>query len=139
MNATEYGIHCAAGDEKTLVANVNRFLATQGCRKLYKREPNGLRDPDNPDAQPRYSHYYCQFLQPPPRWYFDLYPNVDLDGRVRLADGAQVRRNGPRALRDWFRQRHGIVLPCRGAWGGIDAAHDPRNLGSTIVCSYLAP
>lgn len=84
MNATEYGIHCAAGDEKTLVANVNRFLATQGCRKLYKREPNGLRDPDNPGAQPRYSHYYCQFLQQHPRWYFDLYPNVDLDGRVRF-------------------------------------------------------
>jgi len=84
MNAAEYGIHCAASDERTLIANVNRFLAARGYRKLYKREPTGLRDPDNPGAQPRYSHYYCQFLKQHPGWYFDLYPNVDLDGRARF-------------------------------------------------------
>lgn len=55
-----------------------------------------------------------------------------------LTDGAQARPEGPRtrAMRAWFLQRHGVALPCRREWGGIDAAHDPRNLGTSILCSY---
>lgn len=90
MSATEYGIHCLASDEKTLVANVNRLLAAQGYRKLYKREPSGLRNSENPGAEPRYSHYYCQFLKQHPCWYFDLYPNLDLDGRARFPQHPQA-------------------------------------------------
>lgn len=90
MSANEYGIHCLPGDEKALVANINRFLAAQGYRPLYKREPSGLRNPDNPAAEPRYSHYYCQFLKQHPRWYFDLYPNVDLEGRARFPGHPQA-------------------------------------------------
>lgn len=90
MSAIEYGIHCHAADERVLVASVNRFLAAQGYRRLYKREPSGLRDPENPGAEKRYSHYYCQFLRQHPRWYFDLYPNVDLDGRARFPHQLQA-------------------------------------------------
>jgi hypothetical protein len=84
MSATEHGIHRLASDEKMLVANINRFLAAQGYRKLYKREPTGSRDPEHPGAEPRYRHFYCQFLKLHPRWYFDLYPNLDQDGRARF-------------------------------------------------------
>lgn len=54
--------------------------------------------------------------------------------------GAQSRPEGrhTRALREWFRQRHGADLPCRGAWGDIDAAHDPHNLTTSVVCSYAS-
>jgi hypothetical protein len=57
---------------------------------------------------------------------------------LHLVEGVQARPEGPRtrALRDWFLQRHGTVLPCRRDWGEVDAAHDPRNLSSTLVCSY---
>ena len=60
---------------------------------------------------------------------------------LHLLDGAQARPDGPRtrALREWFLQRHGAALPCRREWGEIDAAHDPRNLSSSIVCSYGTP
>lgn len=57
---------------------------------------------------------------------------------AQLSDGAQARPDGPRtrALRDWFLSRHGAALPCKRAWGEIDATHDPRNLSSAILCSY---
>ena len=84
MSAREYGILCQPADEKTLVNNINTFLAGLGWRKLYKRTPSGYRDPDHPEREPRYSHYYCQFLKETPRWYFDLYPNGDLDGKARF-------------------------------------------------------
>ena len=52
--------------------------------RLAVRTPSGYRDPDHPEREPRYSHYYCQFLKETPRWYFDLYPNGDLDGKARF-------------------------------------------------------
>lgn len=62
-------------------------------------------------------------------------------GPLHLGDGAQARPDGPhtRALRDWFLKRHGAALPCKRAWGNIDAAHDPHNLCTTILCSYEPP
>ena len=84
MLAREYGIMCRSDDEKILVRNVNTFLAGVGYRKMYKSIPRGIRNPDSTEPQPRYSHYYNQFLKEHPRWYFDLYPNVDLDGRARF-------------------------------------------------------
>lgn len=84
MSAVEYGIICAPTDEKKLVKNVNDFLATCDYRKMSKRVPSGIRDPDRIKPEPRYSHYYSQFLKEHPRWYFDLYPNVDLEGEARF-------------------------------------------------------
>ena len=86
MIAFEYGIHCQPNDEKLLVKNVNSFLAAHDYRKMYKSIPRGLRNPEKPDKEPRYSHYYSQFLKEHPRWYFDLYPNVDLDGKARFPE-----------------------------------------------------
>ena len=86
MQATEYGVLCPPSDEKRLVRSVDAFLASMGYRKLYKRTPAGVRNPDRPGDEPRYAHYYCQFLQQHPRWYFDLYPNVDLDGKARFPE-----------------------------------------------------
>jgi hypothetical protein len=89
VQAIEYGIVCNADDEKKLVKSVNAFLASKGYRKLYERVPAGLRNPDEPEKNRRYDHYYCQFLKEHPRWYFDLYPNVDLDGIARFPDHPQ--------------------------------------------------
>ena len=85
MSAVEYGILCNPGNEAVIVKNVNTFLASRGYRKMYKRIPSGRRSSDSTREEPRYSHYYCQFLREHPRWYFDLYPNVDLDGKARFA------------------------------------------------------
>lgn len=90
MSAFEYGIHCQPGDEKILVKNINSFLATLGYRKMSKSIPSGLRNPDRPDKEPRYSHYYRQFLKEHPRWYFDLYPNTDLNGMARFKEYPQL-------------------------------------------------
>lgn len=90
MSAIEHGIICQASDEKALVRNVNSFLANLGYSKMYKRPPSGLRNPERPEDEPRYSHYYYQFLKEHPRWYFDLYPNVDLDGKARFPDRPEV-------------------------------------------------
>ncbi len=86
MSAVEYGIICAPTDEKRLVKNVNDFLASRDYRKMSKRVPSGIRNPDRTNPEPRYSHYYSQFLKEHPRWYFDLYPNVDLEGEARFPD-----------------------------------------------------
>lgn len=86
MKAHEYGLLCNADDEARLVKNVNAFLTSLDYRKMYRKQPTGLRNPDRPDEEPRYSHYYCQFLRQHPRWYFDLYPNADLAGRRRFPE-----------------------------------------------------
>jgi hypothetical protein len=72
------------------VKNINALLATRDYRKMDKRAPSGFRDPDHPEREPRYAHYYAQLQRQQPRWYFDLYPNVDLDGRARFADRIDV-------------------------------------------------
>lgn len=90
MQAYEYGILCDASDEAALVKNVNDFLSTQGWRPLYRKQPTGLRNPAQPELEPQYSHYYCQFLKQSPRWYFDLYPNADKRGVLRFPEHAQA-------------------------------------------------
>jgi len=90
MNAIEYGIICQIDDEKRIVKNVDKFLDSLGYRKMYKWSPHGVRDPDHPEKEPRYDHYYCQFMKEQPRWYFDLYPNVDLDGRARFPEHPEM-------------------------------------------------
>lgn len=56
---------------------------------------------------------------------------------VSLVDGAQSRPDGPRtkALRTWFEQRHGTPLPLGRDWGHVDAAHDPHNQTTLVVCN----
>ena len=82
-NAIDHGIVCAAADERTLVRHVNAFLASRDFRPLYKQTPTHIQ----PTGRTfRIAHVYRQFLKEHPRWYFDLTPNVDLDGRARFAD-----------------------------------------------------
>ncbi|MDP4078839.1 hypothetical protein [Acidovorax sp. A1169] len=90
MQACEYGLVCATDDEALLVKNVNAFLAAQGWRPLYRKQPTGLRNPERPDLEPQYSHYYCQFHKQSPRWYFDLYPNADKRGVLRFPEHPQA-------------------------------------------------
>lgn len=79
----DYGIECAAGDEKRLVKNVNAFLATLNYRKMSKAVDHSIQPPERTF---RISHYYHQFIKVHPRWYFDLRPNVDLDGKSRFPE-----------------------------------------------------
>jgi len=81
--SVDYGIQCTAADEKQIVKNTNVFLATLQYRKMYKWEDKSIQPPERTF---RISHYYCQFIKTPPRWYFDLRPNVDLDGKSRFPD-----------------------------------------------------
>jgi hypothetical protein len=81
--SSDYGIQCNAADEKRLVKNANGFLASLQYRKMYKWEDKSIQPPERTF---RLSHYYCQFIKTPPRWYFDLRPNVDLDGKSRFPD-----------------------------------------------------
>ena len=61
------------------------------------------------------------------RW--DIAPWHLMDGEQRGPDGPRTR-----ALREWFQRRHGVVLPTGGEWGHVDAAHDPHNQVSLVVC-----
>lgn len=90
MRAFEYGIICGVSDEKELIKNINAFMVELGFRKIYKKAPSGVRDPDNPGQEPQYAHYYWQMLKQDPGWYFDLYPNQDLNGKYRIADAPDV-------------------------------------------------
>jgi hypothetical protein len=75
---TEYGIKCQREDEKELVKNINNFLQKEyGYRKMYKR---------NDDSISKFNYEYCyfQFIREKPLWYFDLYPNEDLDGKLKF-------------------------------------------------------
>ena len=85
MHEIEYGLLCRQEDEKKLVKNVNAFLAAKGFRKMYKwKDKGGIRNPEDPENSPQFAHTYVQFLKTPPRWYFDLCPNVDLRGIPRF-------------------------------------------------------
>ena len=88
MEAVEYGIACRADDEMILVKSINSFLASLGYRKMYKSTPAGRRSLDKPE--PRYSHYYWQMMKEHPKWFFDLYPNVDLDGIARFPQHPEI-------------------------------------------------
>jgi hypothetical protein len=52
--------------------------------------------------------------------------------------GAQARPEGKhtKEARVWFKKATGVSLPQHGAWGAIDAGHDPHNLTTEINCSY---
>jgi hypothetical protein len=58
-------------------------------------------------------------------------------GPLNLMEGAQSRPEGrhTKALREWFERRHGVALPLSRDWGHIDAAHDPRNQETSVVCN----
>jgi hypothetical protein len=85
--SVEFGLICSAGDELALVKNVNVFLKSKGLCKLSRRTPTGVRNPDDRSNKPRYAHFYCcSRTKQRPSWYFDLYPNLDLDGNARFPD-----------------------------------------------------
>jgi hypothetical protein len=85
--SVDYGIQCSAADEKQLVKNVNAFLASLNYRKMYQLKDTSIQlSIQPPERTLRFSHYYRQFLKTAPRWYFDLMPNVDLDGKTRFPD-----------------------------------------------------
>ncbi|UHQ23977.1 hypothetical protein LVB77_04475 [Lysobacter sp. 5GHs7-4] len=88
MEAVEYGVVCRPDDEKTLVKHIDSFLGSLGYRKMYKSIPAGLRNPGKPE--PRYSHYYWQMMKDHPKWFFDLYPNVDLNGAARFPHNLEI-------------------------------------------------
>ena len=74
----EYGIICQREDEKELVKRINKFLKNEyEYRKMYQRKDNSI-------SALNYEYYYCQFIKEKPRWYFDLYPNEDLDGKLKF-------------------------------------------------------
>jgi len=81
--AKDYGIVCAASDERAIVRNVNAFLASEDYRPLTKHKPTHIQPADRTF---RIEHVHRQFLKQAPRWYFDLTPNVDLDGRARFPE-----------------------------------------------------
>ena len=83
----DYGIVCAATDEKALLKQVNAFLASRDYRKMYKFKDTSI--PPSPERTFRISHYHCQFLKQSPYWYFDLRPNADLDGKQRFPDHSE--------------------------------------------------
>ncbi|WP_316807401.1 hypothetical protein [Pedobacter agri] len=75
---TEYGIFCQREDEKDLVKRINNFLKNEyGYRKMYKRDEDAI-------STFNYDYYYFQFIRETPKWYFDLYPNEDLDGKLKF-------------------------------------------------------
>ena len=84
MKKLEYGIICQAGDEKQLVKNINSFLEKQfGYRKMYKTNNKSMLEARLPFV---YSHFYNQFLKQGVRWYFELYPNADLEGKRKFSE-----------------------------------------------------
>jgi len=85
--AVDYGIICAAADEKRVLKEINGFLSARDYRKMYKWQDTSV--PPSPERTFRISHYYCQFLKESPYWYFDLRPNADLDGKQRFPDHAE--------------------------------------------------
>jgi len=74
----EYGIKCQKENEKQIVKNINNFLQKEyEYRKMYKRNDESI-------SKFNYEYYYCQFIKEKPLWYFDLYPNEDLDGKCKF-------------------------------------------------------
>jgi len=82
----DHGIICSQEDEKAIVKNLNKYLASYSYRKMYKSQDHSLPPPSMPDRKFRISHYYAQFMKETPRWHFDIKPNCDLDGKYRFPD-----------------------------------------------------
>jgi hypothetical protein len=75
----EYGIICKKNDEKELIKRINSFLKNEyAYRKTYKWKLN------SPSSKFQYEYYYAQFIKQPPRWYFDLKPNTDMNGKRKF-------------------------------------------------------
>jgi hypothetical protein len=78
MQMMEYGIKCNKDDEKQIVKNINNFLQKEyNYRKMYKRKDESI-------SKFNYGDYYCQFIKEKPLWYFDIFPNEDLDGKWKF-------------------------------------------------------
>jgi hypothetical protein len=74
----EYGIKCNKDDEKQIVININKFLQKEyNYRKMYKWKDDSI-------SKFKYEYYYCQFMKQSPQWFFDLYPNEDLNGKLKF-------------------------------------------------------
>jgi hypothetical protein len=87
MDAIEYGIKCEKKDEKDIVKNINKFLATKNYRKMYKwKDKGGIRNIDDPGSDPQLEYTYTQFLKQSPRWLFEISLNVDLRNIHRFPD-----------------------------------------------------
>ncbi|PIF09602.1 hypothetical protein [Janthinobacterium sp. 13] len=63
--------------------------------------------------------------------YWDFGPENCMDGFQSEPEGKYTRR-----LRRWFLDEFGIKLPQSGAWGEIDACHDPHNRTTSVLCTY---
>jgi hypothetical protein len=84
MKKLEYGIICQADNEKQLVKNINSFLEKKyGYRKMSKTNNKSMLEARLPFV---YSHFYNQFLKQGVRWYFELYPNADLEGKRKFPE-----------------------------------------------------
>lgn len=86
---SEYGIICKNDDEKKVVKSINDFLEKEhGYRKLYKRnKDHSLTKARLPFE---YEHFYQQFLKQGHRWYFELYPNSDLNFKMKFTNHPEV-------------------------------------------------
>lgn len=90
----DYGIICEIGDEEKIVKNINTFLEKiYHYRKMTKRNKESDLESRLPFI---YKHFYCQFLLKIPygeeigRWYFDLIPNSDLNGKMKFPNRKDV-------------------------------------------------
>lgn len=62
---------------------------------------------------------------------WDFSPADGMDGPQSQREGKYTKR-----MRGWFLKRFSIKLPQCDDWGHIDAAYDPYNLTTSIVCNY---
>ena len=84
MNKLEYGIICNKSDEKQLVKNINHFLdSAYEYRKMSKVTNKSMLQARLPFV---FTHFYNQFLKTGVRWYFELYPNSDEDGKLKFPE-----------------------------------------------------
>ena len=84
MNKLEYGIICNKSDEKQLVKNINHFLdSAYEYRKMSKVTNKSMLQARLPFV---FTHFYSQFLKIGVRWYFELYPNSDEDGKLKFPE-----------------------------------------------------
>jgi hypothetical protein len=84
MNKLEYGIICNKSDEKQLVKNINHFLdSAYEYRKMSKVTNKSMLQARLPFV---FTHFYSQFLKTGVRWYFELYPNSDEEGKLKFLE-----------------------------------------------------
>lgn len=79
----DHGIVCCADDERRLLRNIDAFLASRQLRPMGRREDTSIQPPERSF---RIAHYWSQFARTHPRWYLELRPNADLDGKHRFPE-----------------------------------------------------